>query len=152
MSEEAEAPRTRKLKESDYLLLGLLTIMVYLASFGLAKSISAGTFLGSSQSSLPALDQLSPYAEEKNGVQEAYVDTSFGFNPQTIFAKPDIPLNIEFGPAEAGGCYESIYFPELGIDDVDLTDGAVVEIGPLEPGQYQWACWMDMAFGLIVVE
>ena len=156
----ATAEEARKLGVADFLLLGLLVILVFVASDALGRAWKGGTLIGSSSAALPTLEELTPIPEVRDGVQEIYVDAEFGFNPQTILAAPGMPLVIEFGESASdggAGCYKAVYFPqldeELGLGEIDLTDGgAVVEIGPLEPGQYEWACWMDMVTGLIVVE
>jgi hypothetical protein len=149
----ATVKQVRKLTEIDFVILGILALLVFLGAQAFAGAVLTDTLFASARPDGPSLEELSPYPVVEDGVQRAYVDTAFGFRPQTIMAESGMPLEIEFGPAEEGGCYEAIYFPLFeDVGEITLVDGAVVELGELEPGQYEWACWMDMAYGLIVVE
>ncbi len=144
---------------SDRLIIGLLISAAFFASYAYAVSVheqrvassaaSQDTVVGTASAAPASAANLDPQAKLENGVQTVYVDAANGFNPQTIFAKPGTPVKIRFG--EGRGCYSAVQFPQFNIYK-DLTHGgAEVDLPALQPGQYQYSCGMQMAFGLLVV-
>lgn len=86
----------------------------------------------------------------EGGVQRIAIDTSTGqYQPNEVALQAGMPAVLTFG--EGQGCLAQVVFPELGIKK-DLTDGgATVELSPLKPGEYSFACGMNMVFGRLVV-
>ena len=139
---------------SDQILIALLITAAFLGSYSYALSVRSGNGVQGTASDIASASpapqgNLDPNAKLENGVQTVYVDAANGFNPQTVFAKPDIPLKIKFGQGQ--GCYGAVQFPQFNIYKDLSQGGAEVDLGKLKPGQYQYACGMNMAFGLVVV-
>jgi hypothetical protein len=84
-------------------------------------------------------------------VQTIAVDTSSGsYDPNVIIAKAGVPIEIAF--SQSSGCLYSVQFPDFGVYE-DLQDGPkTIKLPALEPGEYQWACGMNMATGTLRVE
>jgi len=93
----------------------------------------------------------SPGATSADGVQRFTVDLSTGaYVPDLIEAKAGVPIEITFG--QGRGCLQALVFPSFGID-ADMTQGPqTFKLGALEPGDYPWACGMDMAHGMLRVK
>lgn len=83
------------------------------------------------------------------------------YNVRTRFQFPEgeglrtlrvVLLDPELGDVEAGcRALSAVQFPQFNIYK-DLTQGgAEIDLGKLQPGQYQFACGMNMNFGLLVV-
>jgi plastocyanin domain-containing protein len=87
----------------------------------------------------------------EGGIQKISVDLSSGnYDPNVLLLKAGVPAEITFG--RGSGCMGYVQSPDLGFQ-ADLTGGPqTVELPALEPGQYYFACGMDMVPGLIVVE
>jgi Cu+-exporting ATPase len=78
------------------------------------------------------------------------VDASKGqWQPNEITLKAGIPAVLTFG--EGQGCLAQVVFPDLGITKDLTAGGASVDVPALEPGEYSFACGMNMVFGKLVV-
>lgn len=84
----------------------------------------------------------------KDGYQEAEIKVNGGYKPETLEAKAGIPLKLTF--TQGTSSCDSII--NLGGITVDVTRGPqTVELQALEPGTYEYTCWMNMLKGRIVV-
>lgn len=119
---------------------------------------AAGTSAGNS--SLPCAccggsgtgEKIEGAAVVENGVQKITVDTSNGYNPNTIKLTAGIPAEITF--KQASGCLGQVQSKDFGFYE-DLTTGdktVRIEADKLQPGEYSFSCGMQMQFGTIVVE
>jgi len=127
-------------------------VMTRSASRALACALIAAS-LGLAACSAPVATPTtpaSPGATSTDGVQRFTVDLSTGrYVPDLIEAKAGVPIEITFG--QGSGCLQALVFPDFGID-ADMTQGPqTFELGALAPGDYPWACGMDMARGLLRV-
>lgn len=148
-SAHTQRPVAGSARSTDRYIVALLIVAAFSASYAYAQSARPSS-AGASAQSASAPQNLNPQATVSGGVQKLYIDASSSFNPQTIFAKPGIPLKIQFGPG--AGCTAAVQFPQFNIYK-DLTQGgAEIDLGKLQPGQYQFACGMNMVFGLLVVK
>ncbi|PKQ29179.1 MAG: copper-binding protein, partial [Actinobacteria bacterium HGW-Actinobacteria-10] len=79
------------------------------------------------------------------------VDTSSGsFSPTQLTAKSGAPIEITFG--QGTGCVADVVFPDLQINQ-SLENGPVtIKLPALAPGNYAFACGMDMQHGTLVVQ
>jgi Cu+-exporting ATPase len=83
-------------------------------------------------------------------VQRITVDTSAGYNPNTIRLAAGVPAEITF--KQGSGCMAQVMSRDLGFFE-DLTAGDVtVSLAALAPGTYGFSCGMEMVFGEIIVE
>ncbi|MFV1986897.1 MAG: cupredoxin domain-containing protein [Gemmatimonadota bacterium] len=86
------------------------------------------------------------------GVQEVYVRVRGGYDPDMIVVSPGRPTRLHFNRQETAACSEMVLFPDLDISRRLPTDETVtIEIDPLQPGEYEFACQMGMLRGKLVV-
>lgn len=86
------------------------------------------------------------------GVQEVYVRVRGGYDPDLIVVSPGRPTRLHFTRQETAACSEMVVFPDLDISRRLPTDETVtIELGPLAPREYEFACQMGMLRGKLVV-
>jgi hypothetical protein len=84
-----------------------------------------------------------------DGIQRIAVDPGTGiFVPNVIVARAGAPLEIGFKPGS--GCLASVMFEGLKVSQ-DISQGGIVVLPALQPGEYSFSCGMRMVFGKIVV-
>jgi hypothetical protein len=87
---------------------------------------------------------------EDGSVQRIDVaDTGVQFNPYLIRATAGVPIEFHFAPGQE--CRTIVKFPDLGVEQ-DISQGGVVVLEALEPGEYMIACGGDGAEGTLIVE
>lgn len=99
----------------------------------------------------PAPSAQSAAPSGTSGAQALTVDTSSGsFSPTQLTAKSGTPIEITFG--QGAGCVAEVVFPDLQINQ-SLENGPVtITLPALAPGNYAFACGMDMQHGTLVVQ
>jgi len=86
------------------------------------------------------------------GFQEVYVRVRGGYDPDVIVLSSDRPVRLHFNRQETASCSEMLLFPDLDISRRLPTDETVtIELAPLAPGEYDFACQMGMLKGKLVV-
>jgi hypothetical protein len=162
-----------------YLIVGLLVVLAFFASYRFAQARNAGQATqgvvsangaaggtgaakgaaGSSgtacaccgDSSAKSSTPITGGATIEGSVQKITVDTSTGsYNPNVITLKAGVPAEITFG--QATGCLSQVISDNLGFSEDLSTGDKTVEIANPQPGEYQFYCGMQMTFGKIVVE
>ena len=85
------------------------------------------------------------------GVQQLNVDVSSGnYVPNELTATSGTPVQIVFSQGQ--GCATRIVFPTLNLR-ADVSQGPqTVDLGVLAPGDYPWACSMNMYHGTLHVK
>lgn len=72
-----------------------------------------------------------------------------GYVPDALTAKAGVPIELTVGKGE--GCAAGFVMPDLGIE-LDNSAGPVTgRLGVLKPGDYRFACAMDMVSGVLHV-
>jgi Cu+-exporting ATPase len=86
-------------------------------------------------------------------VQEVRVTVRGGYSPNRIRVRAGTPVRITFDRQESGDCTSRVVFPDFGTS-ADLAPFAQtpVELTPTSPGEYGFACGMNMVHGVLVVE
>jgi len=88
----------------------------------------------------------------ESGFQEVYVRVRGGYDPDRIVLSPDRPVRLHFNRQETASCSEMLLFPDFDISRRLPTDETVtIELDPLAPGEYDFACQMGMLKGKLVV-
>lgn len=89
----------------------------------------------------------------ENGMQEAKVVVNGGYSPSTVVFKEGVPAEINFDMKDSTACLSHVVFEQLGVDE-DLTKKPIttVKIPTDKPGEYNFACGMDMFHGKVVVK
>lgn len=92
-------------------------------------------------------------ATVENGKQSALITVKGGYNPSTIDMRAGTPITLTFDRQETGECTSHVVFSDLAIDAIlpgnEKTD---VTLPALTPGDYPFACGMNMVHGLLHVE
>jgi P-type Cu+ transporter len=87
------------------------------------------------------------------GVQEVKVTVRGGYSPNRIRVRAGVPVRIVFDRQESGDCTSRVVFPDLGASaDLPAFGQASLELTPAEPGEYGFACGMNMIHGVLVAE
>lgn len=87
-----------------------------------------------------------------DGVQEVTVTVKGGYSPDLIEVTAGMPVRISFDRQESGDCSSRVVFPDYRINQVlPANETTVVEFVPETPGEYVFACGMNMLRGRINV-
>ena len=91
-------------------------------------------------------------ARVDNGVQEAVVEVKGGYSPAVIEAEAGLPLRLIFDRKEDGECSSHVVFSDFGVDlALPPFRTTTLTIHPDEPGEYGFACGMNMLHGTLRV-
>ena len=87
-----------------------------------------------------------------NGVQEAVVEVKGGYSPAVIEAEAGLPLRLIFDRKEDGECSSHVVFSDFGVDlALPPFRTTTLTIHPDRPGEYGFACGMNMLHGTLRV-
>ncbi|HEU5121629.1 MAG TPA: cupredoxin domain-containing protein [Candidatus Saccharimonadales bacterium] len=88
-----------------------------------------------------------------HGQQTVEIKVDGGYVPNTVTLKQGVPAKLVFNRKDPSTCLDEVVFPDFGIHEA-LPVNARHEI-PLDtskPGEYKYACGMNMFFGKVVVK
>lgn len=89
-------------------------------------------------------------ATTQNGVQVAHITVRGGYEPSLIEVQAGVPVRLDFDRKESGECSSHVVFSDFGIDQPLQTFAQTsVELPALAPGDYPFACGMNMLHGMI---
>ena len=92
-------------------------------------------------------------AELRAGRQEVDVTVKGGYSPNLIRARSGVPLRLVFDRQEAGDCTARVVFPDLGVSrSLAPFARTAVDLTPDRPGEFGFACGMNMVHGTLLVE
>ena len=87
-----------------------------------------------------------------DGVQQVTVTVKGGYSPDTIEVTAGLPVRLSFDRQESGDCSSRVVFPDFKINQLlPANETTTVEFIPEEPGEYTFACGMNMLRGRISV-
>jgi plastocyanin domain-containing protein len=87
------------------------------------------------------------------GVQQIKVTVKGGYAPDVIVVKAGQPVRLDFYREETNSCSDRVVFADFGISrDLPAFKTTPVEFTPEEPGEFTFACGMNMLRGKLVVE
>jgi Cu+-exporting ATPase len=120
------------------------------AALCVAALLLVGALAGCSASGPASTGGTSPAGVSATAVQHFDVDLSTGsYKPAELDAKAGTPVQITFGQGQ--GCVSTLVFPSFSIK-ADLSQGPkTLDLGVLQPGDYPWACGMNMQHGVLKV-
>lgn len=91
-------------------------------------------------------------AKLSEGVQQVGIVVRGGYAPSRIAVEAGTPVRLMFDRRESGECSSHVIFPDFGIDrTLPAFATTPVEFTPREPGEYEFACGMNMLHGKLVV-
>ncbi len=89
----------------------------------------------------------------ESGFQEIKVTVKGGYSPDVIVVKKDIPVRLNFYRDETSSCSEQVVFGDFGIvKDLPAFKTTPIEFTPDKPGEFTFACGMNMLRGKLIVE
>jgi Cu+-exporting ATPase len=87
------------------------------------------------------------------GVQEATVRVEGAYQPSVITVKAGTPVRLKFDRREGTDCSNRVVLPDFNISRaLPAFATTAVDFTPEQPGEYPFACAMNMYRGTIVVE
>lgn len=87
-----------------------------------------------------------------SGHQEVFIKVRGGYDPDLIVLSPERPTRLHFNRQETAACSEMVTFPDFEISRrLPTGETVTVDLDPLAPGEYGFACQMGMLRGKIVV-
>jgi Cu+-exporting ATPase len=91
-------------------------------------------------------------AERRGGVQEVRIVVRGGYSPDRVEVVAGVPLRLVFDRQEGGECTSRVVFPDFGINRaLPAFATTTVELVPDRPGEFGFACGMNMVHGTLVV-
>ncbi|MDP3893702.1 heavy metal translocating P-type ATPase [Nocardioides sp.] len=91
-------------------------------------------------------------AELDDGVQIATVTVKGGYSPSLVEVQAGMPVRLLFDRQESGECSSRVVFPDFKINQtLPAHATTTVEFTPSEPGDYDFACGMNMLHGRLRV-
>lgn len=92
-------------------------------------------------------------ASVNDNVQSVDVDVDGGYSPETVVLKQGVPAILNFTRHDPSSCLDRVVFPDFGINQA-LPKGELeaIKIDTSKPGEYQWACGMDMFHGKLIIK
>src|SRR5712692_1521069 len=92
-------------------------------------------------------------AQRVGGAQEVRVTVRGGYSPDVVRVQQGVPLRLVFDRQESGECTSRVVFPDFGLNRaLPAYATTVVELTPERPGEFGFACGMNMVHGRLLVE
>src|SRR3990172_6791176 len=92
-------------------------------------------------------------AQVRGNVQEIEVTVKGGYSPEIIRVQKGIPLRLVFNRQEAGDCRARVVFPDFQVSKtLPAFAKTTLEFIPDKPGEFGFACGMNMLHGTLIVE
>ena len=91
-------------------------------------------------------------AELANGVQVITVTVKGGYSPDVIQVAQGVPVRMLFDRQESGDCSSRVVIPDFRVNQaLPAYATTAVELLPEKPGDYEFACGMNMIHGRLQV-
>ncbi len=92
-------------------------------------------------------------AQVADNHQNIDIEVNGGYSPEVVVLKQGVPAQLNFTRKDASTCLDHVVFPEFGINQaLPQNKQQSIEIDTSQPGEYQWACGMDMFHGKLVIK
>ncbi|AVK64664.1 cupredoxin domain-containing protein [Loigolactobacillus coryniformis] len=92
-------------------------------------------------------------ADVTGNEQDVSVVVNGGYTPSTVVLKRGIPAQITFNRKDPSSCLEQVVFEDFGINDfLPQNKDHAIDIDTSKPGEYNYACGMNMFHGKVIVK
>lgn len=92
-------------------------------------------------------------AEMKDQHQSVDIEINGGYSPETVVLKQGVPASLNFTRKDASSCLDHVIFSDFAINrEIPQNQMETIQIDTSKPGEYQWACGMDMFHGKVVIK
>jgi plastocyanin domain-containing protein len=89
----------------------------------------------------------------ESGVQEIDITVQGGYRPAEIVVKVGQLVRLNFTRRESSACSEEIVFPDFGLrSHLPQNETVTFEMTPSKPGEYEFACGMNMLHGKLIAQ
>lgn len=89
----------------------------------------------------------------ESGLQEIKVTVKGGYSPDVIVVRQGKPVQLQFYRDETASCSEEVIFGDFGIaKTLPAFKTTPIEFTPDKPGEFTFACGMNMMRGKLIVE
>ena len=87
------------------------------------------------------------------GVQLLEVTVKGGYRPEVIRVRHGVPVELTFDRQESGDCTARVVFPDFQLSAaLPAWERTTVRLDPGQPGEFGFACGMNMIHGTLIVE
>ena len=87
------------------------------------------------------------------GTQTVRIQVNGGYTPEKVVLKAGIPAKLEFERQDPSSCLEEVVFSDFGIKQfLPEKEVTTIKLTPQKPGEYTYACGMDMFHGQVIVK
>ncbi|MFD1486211.1 cupredoxin domain-containing protein [Lacticaseibacillus baoqingensis] len=92
-------------------------------------------------------------AQVEDQTQTVDVKVLGGYSPERVVLKQGVPAVLNFTREDPSSCLDRVVFPDFGINQpLPKGETEAIKIDTSKPGEYTWACGMDMFHGQLVIE
>src|SRR6516162_6398292 len=92
-------------------------------------------------------------AQLAGGVQRALVTVRGGYSPEVLRVRQGVPVELTFDRQESGDCTSRVVFPDFQLSAaLPAHQRTTVRLEPGGPGEFGFACGMNMIHGTLIVE
>ena len=85
--------------------------------------------------------------------QQVRVTVSGGYTPNTVVLQRGVPAQIVFDRQDPSGCFSQVAFPDFGISrELPMGQQHAIDIDTSQPGEYPYACGMNMFHGKVIIK
>ncbi|KRM41753.1 cupredoxin domain-containing protein [Lentilactobacillus parafarraginis] len=92
-------------------------------------------------------------AEVTDDRQVVDVEVNGGYSPEVVVLKKGVPATLNFTRKDSSSCLDRVVFSDFGINKaLPQNEKQAIEIDTSHPGEFQWACGMDMFHGKLVIK
>lgn len=85
--------------------------------------------------------------------QQVRVTVSGGYTPNTVVLQRGVPAQIVFDRQDPSGCFSQVVFPDFGISrELPMGQQHAIDIDTSQPGEYPYACGMNMFHGKVIIK
>ncbi|MCO4254463.1 heavy metal translocating P-type ATPase [Pseudarthrobacter cellobiosi] len=92
-------------------------------------------------------------AELRGGVQQVDIEVRGGYSPDLVRVSAGKPVRLRFNRQDNSECTSRVVFPDLRKSaSLAAFDTTSVDLLIEEPGEYAWACGMNMLHGRLIVD
>ncbi len=92
-------------------------------------------------------------ADIVDNAQTVAITVNGGYSPQTVTLARNVPATLVFNRKDTSNCFSHVVFPDFGInEELPINTAHPIAIDTTTPGEYDYACGMNMFHGKIVIK
>lgn len=85
--------------------------------------------------------------------QSVEVIINGGYAPNVVTLQQGIPAHIIFNRKDPSGCFNEVVFPDFGVHEtLPVGEKYPISIDTSKPGEYTYACGMNMFHGKVIIK